>query len=101
MILIFSTFANKKEAVRIGKGLLKKKLIACYNLLPVESAYWWKNKIEEANEVLMLMKARKENYKKVEKYISKNHSYETPEIIAVESKEVSERYLKWIKDVTD
>jgi len=97
MILVLSTFPNKKEAHKVGKELLNKKLIACYNLIPVESSYWWKGEIEETNEVLMIMKTNKD-FSDVEKFIIEQHSYETPEIIAIETKNVSERYLKWIKD---
>ena len=50
MILVLTTFQKKSEAVKIGKDLLKKRVIACYNLIPVESVYWWKGKIEEAKE---------------------------------------------------
>lgn len=98
MILILSTFSNKEEARKIGKGLLKNKLIACYNLIPIESAYWWKGKIEEENEVLMIMKTNK-SFEEVEEFITEHHSYETPEIVAVEPKEVSEKYLEWINSV--
>ncbi len=96
MILILSTFPNKEEARKIGGELLNKKLIACYNLTPIESAYWWKGKVEKTNEVLMIMKTNK-NFKKVENFIIEHHSYETPEIIAIEPSSVTEKYLKWIE----
>lgn len=99
MILIFSTLANKKEARKIGKGLLKKKLIACYNLFPVESSYWWKGKIIDDKEVLMILKTKKESFEKVEKFILQNSSYKTPEILSIEPNQVTEKYLKWVKDV--
>jgi len=98
MILILSTFASIGEARKIGNELLKNKLIACYNLLPIESAYWWKGKIEEANEFLMIMKTSRK-FKEVEKFIIEHHSFETPEIIGIEPNKVSEKYLKWIKSV--
>jgi periplasmic divalent cation tolerance protein len=66
MILIFTTLGNKKSAVKIGKELLRKRIIACYNLFPVEAAYRWKGKIVEVDEVLMILKTKKENFDKVE-----------------------------------
>ena len=98
MILILSTFSNKEEAHKIGKELLKEKLIACYNLTPVESSYLWKGKIEETNEVLMIIKTSK-SFKEVEEFITEHHTYETPEIIEIETKNVNEKYLKWIKNL--
>ena len=100
MILIFSTFGNKKEAKDAGKELLKKRIIACYNLVPVESAYLWKGKIEEENEVLMICKTKKENFEKVEKYIIEHSDYEIPEIVAVETSYVNKPYLDWINAET-
>lgn len=100
MILILSTFSNKEEARKIGKGLLEQKLIACYNLLPVESSYWWKKKIVDEKEILMIMKTNK-NFADVEKFIIKHHSYNTPEIVAIKPKQVSKKYLKWVEEVTE
>ncbi len=98
MILILSTFSNKEEAHKIGKKLLNEKFIACYNLTPGESAYWWKNKIEEANEVLMIIKTKK-SFEEVEKFILEHQSYDVPEIVAIEPSKVTEKYLKWIKSI--
>lgn len=99
MILILSTFPNKKEARELGKKLLNEKLIACYNLAPVEAAYWWKGKIVDENEILMIIKTNK-RFAEIEKFIAEHHSYEIPEIIAIESKGVSKKYLKWIESIT-
>lgn len=95
MILILSTFSNNEEARKIGNGLLKEKLIACYNLVPVESAFLWKGKIEESKEILMIIKTNKK-FEEVEKFILKNHSYETPEIVEVKTENVTKKYLDWI-----
>ena len=100
MILIFTTLEKKETAVKIGKELLRKRVIACYNLFPVESAYLWKGKIEEENEVLMICKARKENFEKVEKYLTLHSDYEIPEIVAVETSYVNKPYLDWINAET-
>lgn len=98
MILILSTSPSKEKAHKLGKGLLEEKLIACYNLIPVESSYWWRGKIEEANEVLMVIKTSK-SFQEVEKFIIEHHSYETPEIVAIKPSSVTTKYLKWTKDL--
>lgn len=101
MVLIIITTLHKKEAaVKIGKGLLKERLIACYNLFPVESAYWWKGKILEENETLVIMKTNDNNFKKVEAYIKKHPGYEVPEVIALSPKSVNSSYLKWVNQET-
>lgn len=93
MILIFTTFNKKSEAIKIGKALLNERLIACYNLFPIESAYRWKRKIVDDKEFFMILKTEDANYKKVEDFIKKNHSYEVPEIVSINASTVSKSYL--------
>jgi periplasmic divalent cation tolerance protein len=62
----------------------------------VESKFWWKDKVEKSKEVLILIKALRAKFKKIEKEISKLHSYEVPEIIAIPVVAGSKEYLKWI-----
>ncbi len=98
MILIFVTFPNKVEAVKIGDAILDKKLAACWNLFPVESDYRWKGKIAKDKELLMIIKTKDSNFKKIEDFIKKNHSYKIPEIVSIKAKDVSKQYLSWLME---
>jgi periplasmic divalent cation tolerance protein len=101
MTILITTIHKKDDGHRIGKGLLKERLIVCYNLFPVESAYWWKGKIEEGTEVMMLMKTKSENFSIIEAYIKKNSGYEVPEVIQVDVAKVNSSYLEWLsKELT-
>lgn len=75
--------------------MLAKRLIACVNYFPIQSAYWWKGKIENSKEVVTLCKTRRENWKKVRDEVKKIHPYETPCIMKLEV-EANEDYAKWI-----
>jgi periplasmic divalent cation tolerance protein len=98
-IIIYATHKNLEEAKKIGNLLLNKKMIACANYFPIESFYWWKGKIENAKEIVSLLKTRKENWSKVKKEIEKIHPYETPCIIKIEV-ESNEDYSNWIRKET-
>jgi len=100
MILLFTTSHKKETALKIGKSLLKDRLIACCNLLPVESAYWWKGEIVGNKEILMILKTRKENFGQVESQIKKHSGYEIPEVLAVTLSQVNKSYLDWIHSET-
>ncbi|OGY24445.1 MAG: hypothetical protein A2172_01650 [Candidatus Woykebacteria bacterium RBG_13_40_15] len=100
MILIFTTLNKKENAEKIGTELLKERIVACYNLYPVESAYWWKGKITQEKEILTIFKTRKENFEKVEDYLKKHSGYETPEVVAIEASKFSKPYLDWIRAET-
>ena len=62
----------------------------------MESHYRWKGKKETSKEVLLIMKAKTAAYKKLEKTLLENHSYEVPEILALPVMKGSKSYLNWI-----
>ena len=96
-ILIMVTCASKKEAIRISGHLLRKRLIACANILPkIESKFWWNGKLDSAAEILVTMKTIRSNFKKIETLVKSLHSYEVPEIVAIPIVAGSGDYLDWI-----
>lgn len=98
MIALVTTLHKKEDAVRIGRGLLEKRLIACYNLWPIESAYWWKGKIIEENEVMMIMKSTVRWFDDIEDYVKSESGYEVPELFALDTEKIDPSYQKWIND---
>ena len=99
-IMIYVTHENLENAKKITNHLLKKKLIACANFFPITGSYWWKDKIEDSNEVVSLFKTRKENWERVESEIKKIHPYETPCITKMNT-EANEDYESWINKNTE
>jgi periplasmic divalent cation tolerance protein len=99
VILIFTTSSNTDEAESLANGLVKSQLAACVQILPkMTSVYVWEGKIEKGSEYLLLIKTLPEKYEAVEKYILDHHSYETPEIVAIDAEKVSAGYLGWLTD---
>lgn len=99
-VIIF-TASSIKEARSIVQELLKEKLIACGNILSsVESHFVWKEKYCIEKEIKVVLKTKKELFKKVENVILKLHSYEVPEIIMLPIEKGYEKYLRWIDEVT-
>src|SRR3989338_5593377 len=96
MILIYSTFASKKEAEKIGEGLVRKRLAACVNIFSVDSIYRWNKKIVKEKEFAMIIKTKKENFDRVEKFILENHSYKAPCIIEIPIARITKRYKEWL-----
>ncbi len=97
-LIVIMTAPNKEEAKKIVRTLLEERLIACGNILdPVSSLFWWKGKIEEEKEVLVLMKSNETLFKKLSKRVTELHSYEVPEILALPIVAGSQAYLDWLK----
>ncbi len=99
-ILVFVTTADKAEAERIAQALLEAKLIACANIVsPVTSLFRWKDKIEKADECLVVMKSRRDLFSELAVRLKGLHSYEVPEVLAVPVMAGSEAYLAWMYGV--
>jgi len=98
-ITIYVTYPNLKEAKKIANHLLKRRLIACANFWLIKSAYWWKGKIQNDNEVVTILKTKKENWPKIKTEIKKIHPYEVPCIEKI-NVEANRNYEDWINAVT-
>jgi periplasmic divalent cation tolerance protein len=96
-IIVLVTAKDKKEAEKISRGLLEAKLIACANIIAgVQSLFWWQGKIDTSKEVLLILKTKKNLFKKIIARVKSLHSYQTPEIIALPLVAGSKDYLDWI-----
>jgi len=98
-IIVYATSSKEEEALRISRIVVEEGIVACVNIVPrIRSIYRWKGEIYDDEENLMIMKTRREKYQALEMRIKELHSYEVPEIIAVQVSEGSKEYLKWIRE---
>jgi periplasmic divalent cation tolerance protein len=97
-IIIQTTFNDKSEAKRLIHLLLEKKLCACAQIQEIDSFYTWKDEMCEDKEYLINIKTKNNNYKIIKREIKENHSYDVPEIIAIEIDDGSKSYLKWLEE---
>ena len=96
-IIVMVTASSEDEAVRIGRILVKERLVACANVMPgLRSLYVWQGNLCDEGEVLIIMKSRRTLFQKIEERVKALHSYDVPEIIAVPIVDGSEDYLAWI-----
>ena len=95
-IIVFSTAANAKEANRIAKDLIERKLAACVNIVPISSHYRWKGRAMHHRECLMVIKTRSEAFVRVKGRILALHSYQLPEIVALKIENGYKPYLEWL-----
>jgi len=97
--LVLTTASSKEEARRLAKTLVELRLAACVNIVPnISSIYRWKEKVEESQEFLLLMKTTESAIRKLRDAIQELHSYEVPECIVLPIEGGSAPYLKWIDE---
>ena len=99
-IVVLLTAANGEEAARLADMLVGAQLAACVQILPeMESIYRWQGKIERQSEVLLIAKTISSKFADLEREVRALHSYETPEIVALQITAGSAPYLEWLASV--
>lgn len=87
-----------EDARRIARQLVEQQLAACVNIVPgATSIYKWKGAIEEAAELLLIIKTSRPLFETLRTELTKIHPYEVPEIVAVPIVDGAEPYLNWIE----
>jgi periplasmic divalent cation tolerance protein len=100
MMIVLTTAPNSNEAEELAEKIVNAKLAACVQILPkITSIYFWEGKLQKENEHLMLIKTLPEKWEELCDFITAIHSYDVPEIAAIDAEKVSEPYLKWMKEV--
>jgi periplasmic divalent cation tolerance protein len=96
-ILVLTTCPGSDTARQIAQDLVANNLAACVNNISgVQSCFRWDDKINFAEEHLLLVKTTMDRYPAMEKKILSLHPYELPEIIAVPIEAGLDAYLNWI-----
>ena len=95
-VYVYVTNPSKPAALTVAKHLLSKRLIACVNLFPIESIYWWHGKLETAKEFVLIAKTVSKNFDKVKKEVEKIHPYEVPCIVKIPVSS-NEKYFEWLE----
>jgi periplasmic divalent cation tolerance protein len=102
VVVVLTNLPDSDSAFNLGRHLVEHGLAACANVLaPVRSVYRWQGRIEEANEVPLLIKTTDERYAALEQAIASLHPYEVPEIIALPVESGLAAYLEWVALQTD
>lgn len=100
-LLVLSTYPDKTTAQQTASILITEKLAACVNIVPnVQALFMWEGRLDDADEVLLLIKTTSAKYSALESSLKKQHPYELPEIIAVPISTGFTDYLNWIDQQT-
>lgn len=85
----------------LARALVERSIAACVNVVPgVASIYRWKGALEEASEVLMVVKTTAARVADVEALLIELHPYDVPELIVLEPAHVEAKYLRWLQSET-
>ena len=97
-----STVVSEKEAQRIGKILVGKRLAACVNVIAgITSLFFWEGKLCKEKEVILLIKTNEKNIKKIINNIKMLNTYSVPEILFVKIEKGDKKYLDWAQETLE
>lgn len=96
--ILVLTCADDKEADVVAIALLNKKLIVCAKMSPITSKYYWKDAIESAEEVVMIMDSSEELFEQVETEVKLHHSYETINLVMLPVLKTSAGVAEWMSE---
>jgi periplasmic divalent cation tolerance protein len=96
LVTVFLTCANKEEATKISKALVEKKLTVCSKMLPIHSFFFWNDKSDENDEVLLIMDSVNEKFEEMEEVVRGIHSYEQFVMFSVPILKTNKGTAEWI-----
>lgn len=95
--VVLMTAPDEAAAEKLAAGLVEGRLAACVNRVgKVSSVYRWEEKVQSAEEFLLLAKSRRALVPEVVEYVRKNHPHAVPEVVSVDIESGFAGYLDWI-----
>jgi periplasmic divalent cation tolerance protein len=98
--IALTTLNDEDGGSRLARAVVEGKLAACVQLVQIRSVFSWEGAVDDAREVLVLMKTRTEVYERLEQFVRDNHPYQVPEILQIPVTGGYAPYLSWVSGNT-
>lgn len=101
MVRVVLCNCSPGESAGLARRLVDAGLAACVNIIPgVVSVYRWQGERCEDQEHTLVIKTSADRYDELEGRLAQWHSYDVPEIIALEATDVLDAYGAWVHEQT-
>lgn len=99
--IVLTTVGLLEKAEELARELVDRRLAACVNIVgPIRSIYRWRGKIENEQEILLVIKTSAERAPELASAFAELHPYELPERVELSIPGGSAEYLTWIAEQT-
>lgn len=87
---------------QIARLLVEEHVVACVNLYPIQSLYFWKGEVCSDTEVTLMMKVSTEGVERLKHRLCELHPYELPEfvVLEVDPKASLYEYVEFVRSET-
>jgi periplasmic divalent cation tolerance protein len=94
---VVTTTDSREEAEKLARSAVERRLAACAQVAgPVTSTFWWERAVQTASEWQCVLKTTSARFDELRAHLEREHTYETPEIVATPIVAGSAAYLEWI-----
>jgi periplasmic divalent cation tolerance protein len=99
LVVVCAFPAAGDAAEKVAHQIVSERLAACVNVVTgVQSVYRWKGVVQKDDEKLLVIKTTVDRFATLKVRLIELHSYDTPEIIALEVAQGHIPYLDWVGD---
>lgn len=96
MLRVVLCNCSPSESESLARTLVEERLAACVNIIAgVTSVYRWEGEVCQDIEHTLIIKTSPQGFEALEARLVELHSYDVPEIIALDSADVLDSYEAW------
>ncbi|CCH30423.1 divalent-cation tolerance protein CutA [Actinosynnema sp. NPDC047251] len=100
-VVVITTTDSEDAAATLARAVVDERLAACVQIsAPVRSIYRWDGAIHDDREWQLWIKTTYDRLDELTGFIEANHSYDTPEVLALPVLGGSPDYLAWLTEQT-
>lgn len=102
IVLLYCTTSTVAEAEAIAQKVVGERLAACANIIPgMRSVYWWQGKLEQGEEVVLILKTRPDLVEAATAAVKAAHSYSVPCVLPLPVGQGGNAdYIAWLRAET-
>lgn len=99
--LIYVTAPDRDRALGLARTLVEERLAACANVLgAITSVYWWEGKLNQDDEVALVLKTTNPLVEALTARVKELHPYDCPCVVALPIEAGNAAFLDWIRTET-
>lgn len=97
VVVALVTCPDEATGLALARTLVEERLAACVSVGgAVRSIYRWQGKVEEADERLLVLKARADRLEALAARLVELHPYDVPELLVLPVERGLGPYLEWV-----
>ncbi|WP_433273103.1 divalent-cation tolerance protein CutA [Actinosynnema sp. CS-041913] len=100
-VVVITTTDSEDAAATLARAVVEARLAACVQIsAPIRSVYRWDGRVQDDQEWQLWIKTAYDRVDELTDFVKANHSYDTPEVLALPVLGGNPDYLAWVTEET-